>query len=312
MTTKKTSSKAPDPKSTPPTPKKKTSKTPAKTTLPPESKNIAIPKKLVDTYYSEKAIAAYTMSRGKALRVPARAFRFLRGIGLRTAIMSAMRQAGYLEEIHELGWNLLHGASGFRLKQKPSDYVKRYQDAESELDQWDEPNFQRTSIVLRNHFPDQHDYIFADGLKSAQGPEAILSIQTYLDRIDDLDNGELPEREAMREEDKAAVALLAERKILNPEIRQHLRKLIAITREIPPETNNDDDPSSEYSEAYRKNLIQLAMWLDEWATTAHSVIKRREHLLTLGLASRRKTTTKGDSATEDDGFIDSETDPTDQ
>jgi phosphatidylinositol phospholipase C delta len=64
-----------------------------------------------------------------------------------------------------------------------------------EIDAWDEPNYAVIRAVLENHHPEVVDFLF-DNLTPKQGPEAVVGVSTFLDRLDALESS--PERKATR------------------------------------------------------------------------------------------------------------------
>lgn len=247
----------------------------------------------MESMYSKEAKTAYVMSRTKAERLPERAFRFLRTVGLYPPIMFQLAEAGYDDDHHRFAWERLHQISGYQEASLPH-VSQEHRDAITALDRWDEPNFARTKAALRHRYPSQHDYIFND-LKAEQGAEAVLSVKTFLDRIDALEEGTDPKRKKRKAEDKKAVELLEQRGIISDSTRKHLRALIE-TAQTPAELPAGGPRNAKEEEAYKDALIELAMWFDEWSETARSVIQRRDYLISLGLAKRRR---KKDMQTEE-------------
>jgi len=44
-------------------------------------------------------------------------------------------------------------------------------------------------------------------------------------------------------------------------------------------------------EARLQGLTALKLWYDDWSATAHALVRKRAHLIRLGLATRRSPTT---------------------
>jgi len=100
---------------------------------------------------------------------------------------------------------------------------------------------------------------------------------------------------------RAAIELLATRKVLDAEKEARLRSLLEVVRggarpsEVVPAP--ESDPRREaVAEA-------LVAWLHEWREVARLAITRRDHLISLGLASRRQPV--GD-AEDEEGTDDAE------
>jgi hypothetical protein len=96
-----------------------------------------------------------------------------------------------------------------------------------------------------------------------------------------LDARAAPDRKATRKADQAALATLAERGYTKEE-RARLRALLKTAQTvIVAEPASDDARTAIERELYG--------WIDDWGTSAKQVIKRRDHLILLGLAERKKT-----------------------
>jgi hypothetical protein len=211
---------------------------------------------------------------------------FLSGVARHPEIAATLARRGYTDEEHRRGWDLLNEAGGRNLPiHPPTPTPNHVQDALAVLDQWDEPNFRLAKKALVRAFPLQHDLLF-DQLQPATGLPAVLAIQTFLDRLDELEAS--PLREDTREQDHAALRLLATRGI-DPATRQRLRALTAVARSIPLAP----DPLQAEQRAQRDRLLNQALtdlhaWWDEWAEIARQDITRRSYLIALGLASRNR------------------------
>jgi hypothetical protein len=206
-----------------------------------------------------------------------------------------MVSLGYSEAEHEKGWELALPVLGYNPK-APSPGAgtpSAQSEAISEIDQWDEPNFARAGAALNHLHPDQHEYIFGDGLQPAQGVGAIASVETFVNRVVALRDGTDPDREATRDADKEAVATLERRNIFNAEIEAHLKALLATAKAVtlPVDTSRESDP------AFQAAAKKFDAWLNDWRETARTSVKRRDYLIRLGLAKRRSR--KGTKETEE-------------
>jgi hypothetical protein len=154
----------------------------------------------------------------------------------------------------------------------------------AELDAWDEPNFRIARATLADEFPEQADHVF-EGLEPSTGAGAIVSVKTMLDRLDDLENGK--DRKATRKVDHAALAKLAERGI-TPEERARLRKLLKIALGAPDTAVTAAEPPAMNDAEQTAAKRALWGWLNEWSEVAKVLIKRRDFLIQLGFAKRKK------------------------
>jgi len=105
-----------------------------------------------------------------------------------------------------------------------------------------------------------------------------------LDRLDALDAS--PERSKTRKADKAALATIATRRV-TPEERIRLRDLVNVAMSAPEMTSTPSDTAAA-GDARNKDLVALYQWYNEWSETARALIKRRDYLILMGLAKRRK------------------------
>lgn len=232
-----------------------------------------------------------TYSRQVLEEAPERVLTFLAGVGTSVLIRMGLARVGYSEKDHEEGWRLLHAATGYQAPVPIPIAEQAVSDAISELDAWDEPNFRLARAALVRRHPDAAAFLFAD-LDAATGSAAVLSVKTFLDRLDQLD-GTLPGRDhkdrAKKAADGAATAALAKRGI-TPTERGRLRALVAMAEkgaELSKEALQLAKESEKQAEARVLALGELRAWYDEWAETARVVIKRRDQLIRLGLAKRR-------------------------
>jgi hypothetical protein len=218
-----------------------------------------------------------------------RSVKFLSAVGTNATILSLMRANGFQKADHDEGWSLIHTASGYAPKKEApksdTQQTREIEDAEAQLDNWDEPHFRVIQNALARKFSATRDYLFRDGLSAKQGPEATISVRTFLNRIDDIiNNNDKERREDAHKQDLEAIALLAQRGYHEAE-RKRLRGLIQIatsSADVPLPVN---DTISQ--EEKQKTLIELYGWYKDWSTVAHVTIKRRDYLISMGLAERK-------------------------
>ncbi len=222
---------------------------------------------------------------------PVRMLQFLAAVGTVPAIRAALSARGYDDAEHQTGWKLLHGASGYDPATAAPVVDRSATEALAQLDAWDEPNFRLAQAALARHFPAQGEFVFKN-LAPQTGAKALLSVKTFLDRIDQLE-GKLPGREtkdkAQVKADKAAVTLLATRGIV-PAERARLRQLISTAEtggKVDPELGRKLTDADQKATARNQALVELRSFFDEWTQVARIVITRRDHLIRLGLAQRK-------------------------
>lgn len=102
------------------------------------------------------------------------------------------------------------------------------------IDHCDEPAFRRATVALKRLHPEQYQYVFGDGRSAKSGPEAVGSVQVFLDRYAALRDGSDASRAEKKEADRAAAATLEARNIVNREIEGELRELIEVVKNPAP------------------------------------------------------------------------------
>jgi len=232
-----------------------------------------------------KTNPATSLSRETLEQTPLRALPLLRAIGTRRAIRAAMGAFGYTPEDHQEGWALLHASSGYVEGQAPDAIDAGVRSAIIELDAWDEDGFRVVRAALGRRHPDQAAFVL-DGIGPSEGPAAVMGVKRLLDRLDALEKS--PARKATRKEDHAALATLAQRG-LDAKERARLAERVATAEGVaaPPE---DDTDREKRAEAHVEALAALRAWFDEWSEIAKVAVKRRDHLILMGLAKRKPRT----------------------
>ncbi len=211
-------------------------------------------------------------------RTPERALRLLRAVGTNAPIRDQLMRVGFDAADHTEGWELIHKASGFSAQSLAVVDDGSVRRAIVALDDWDERGMRLAAAALRRRHPEQYEVVF-DGVEPERGVAAVLGVARFLDRLDALEAG--------TDEDRAALAALATRGIDTAE-RARLRDLITAAESAPEIVGPSAEERADAHEAQLASLRALRAWYDEWADTARAVIKRRDHLISLGLASRRR------------------------
>jgi hypothetical protein len=218
---------------------------------------------------------------------PARVLTFLRALGTSIPVRAKLASAGYTPADHTEGWNLLHKVSGYMPDEGSSEEDPRVQNAIAELDAWDERGFRRAHAALARLHPDQDRFVF-NGLTPAQGPEAVLRVALFLDRLDALEQG--TSRKGTRDADRAALATLAARGF-GPEERARLREVVNVAHASPVPSEAAVN-AAKMAVARGQALVDLRRWFDDWSETARAVVTRRDHQIRLGIAHRKKKPAK--------------------
>jgi hypothetical protein len=207
---------------------------------------------------------------------PGQALAFLRGVAVKSEIRQALEAAGYTSAEHALGWKLVLEVSGYNTPiTSPSDDA-RVRSAIAELDGWDEGGFRRIRVALERLHPEQAKVVF-EGLEPSSGAEAVVGVSRLLDRLNALEA-------SANEADRAAIATLAGRGIGKDE-RARLLELVHVAQ---VGTSGDPLPVSPGEQQRAETLAALHAWYVDWSETARTVIRRRDFLVMLGVAKRRR------------------------
>lgn len=219
---------------------------------------------------------------------PARVFEFLRGLHRNAAIRKTLAEKGFDDPALQEGWVLVLKVAGYKA---PAEVEVIEDDeanvAQRDLERWLSEALRVLRATLSRHFPDQGDFVL-DGLTAADGFEAVATVATLLDRLDALESS--PDRAATRDDDKRALELLAKRVLPSSE-RQRLRALVdkVIRAKNLPAAPPPSVSTSKKEAQHLEDLKALRAWYEEWSEIARAVISRRDWLILLGLARRKRS-----------------------
>ena len=222
---------------------------------------------------------------------------FICALGAVPEIRTIMAAAGMTDDDVEEGRSLLLAALAVPKIAKTevdTPAAKAQREAVAALDNWDEPNFKKIKSSLERHFPDVSEYVF-DKLSASRGSASVKGVATLLARLDTLESGKDPARQATRAQDQAAVEYLAKRSYTKQE-RQRLHALVNTALGATPPL--DEAPPDDAQSMRRAKLLALKLWLNEWTATAHADIKKKSYLIRLRLATRRSPQEKEDTPEE--------------
>ncbi|MEZ4394122.1 MAG: hypothetical protein R3A48_23870 [Polyangiales bacterium] len=214
------------------------------------------------------------------LATRARALALLAGIGSHEGIRLALSARGYTETDHAAGWEALHAASGYRVgapfgSSSPDEVAT----AQRELDAWDDVNFPIAAAALKHRHPEAHAAVFAGELRAGAGAESVVRVSLFLDRLD-----------ALQKVDAPALRTLAARGI-SPDERARLRALVKSATTFRAVDTGERDAAQTQKQrtlADRDAALRvLRAWYEEWSVVARQVIRRKDWLISLGLASRK-------------------------
>lgn len=211
-----------------------------------------------------------------------RGHKFFRALARNGVIRGALLQRGLTNEELQRGWDLFSTALGFARGAPPvGALVPEAVNALQRLEAWDAPNYATAQAMLEHRTPAACAYLM-QGLTGATGPDAVVGIGTFIDRVNALREGTVDGVSAT--ESALAVKLLAERKVLDESIEAELRGWIVLTQQgATPRFGSS--PAREAAAAAA--FTAYRNWLNEWRVTARATITQRSYLISLGLAARR-------------------------
>ncbi|MCU0690818.1 MAG: hypothetical protein MUF54_05390 [Polyangiaceae bacterium] len=221
---------------------------------------------------------------------PVEATELLSAIAAVAEIRATMEAAGMSQAQIEEGKSLLMKAISVPVAPAgttDTTEAKAARAASAELNNYDEPNLPVFAAALARHFPSAGQYVFGDISPSRVASEAVAGIANMLARLNHLENGTDPHRASSAPQDMKAVELLAQRGLTKAE-RTRLQGLVDVAlgpqaAGVPPAPS----PVMVDPEARRAALLALKLWVNEWSTVGHARIKRRAHLIRMGLAERK-------------------------
>lgn len=242
----------------------------------------------------KRRVAGKEVSRQTLLLTPGRAFQLLMGVNSLPTVREVMTERGFDESEALRGWELLRTVGMSPRSERITDTEVRA--AVTQLDQWDEGAFIVIGSAFTRH-PEAHEAVLT-GLEPIAGDEAVMNADTLMKRLAELEK---------TEDGRAALATLAKRGMDADE-----RKRIAALVETAMGKGKmvRDTTRTDAEAAYEEALLDLRDWYTEWAEIARFVVKRRDYLITLGLAERRGTGSDPD-VEDPTPFIDPTEDPTD-
>ncbi len=217
----------------------------------------------------KRSLTAAGVTRETLEQTPGRVTQFLFGLATRPTVRALLESRGYDAEEHKRGWSLLQFAGTRVIDERGSDVAAEA--AVAELDNWDEPNIRLIRAALTRH-PEAQAQVL-EGIQPVIGPEAVLNVARILERLDALETTGAGQ---------AALATLSKRGLDAAE-----RKRLAALVKTAKGTGKVAAPTSS-DEEYEQALLQLRDWYTEWSEITRLVVKRRDHLIRLGLAERRR------------------------
>jgi hypothetical protein len=240
---------------------------------------------------------------------PARVTKFLSGMGAEPVVRTLLEGAGMSDHDIVEGRTLLLACLANpspAAADTDTDSARKQREAVAAIDAWDEPNFARYRAALDRHVPTVGAVLFHD-LAASTGPASVQGVATLLLRLDGLDHtargAKAPKAsdavltaaaafEAVPAKDRKAAAELLLKRGLDATTRETLTSLVETA--LGPTASLDAAPAAdaERNTKRRDALREARAWFEEWSTCARAVVKKRAHLIRLGLAKRKAPTKK--------------------
>lgn len=216
-----------------------------------------------------------------ALReLPARAVMFLRSAGTHAAIRCALESGGYGEEEHAEGQRLLLAVCAYRRDDLMPRDDEAARAAAIELEGFTRVHIPRLRAALERLHPKAVASFFEPALTGERA--VVLIVASLLAQLTALEQAE-PTSEVLE--------TLARRGLDARERERLLAIVHAAQRAAPPGMAPEMAPG-----AYEKGqeggtepeMLALYHWLNDWSATARAFITRKDWLIRLGLADRRR------------------------
>ena len=217
-------------------------------------------------------------------RTRERGFAMLVMLGVSETIRNNMQVLGYSDEDHQQGWELLRNFCQLRRPDLGKYIMESKRAYMDELKKLVADTIARAFAGLGHHFPEQERFI-RSRLPEQEGANAVLLTESFMESVKVLDEGTAPEREALRDEDRLAVTLLRERRILDE--RAELRLTLLLNEVKAPDMGDGPGEEAAYLELYRTRFEAFQAWVKDWSRTALIGLSDRRHLISMGLVTRK-------------------------
>lgn len=204
-----------------------------------------------------------------------RVSRFLINIASPGRAARALRE-GYTTDEHKQGWQLWRVAAGEsisldhwldELHATAAPDSGKSLETLKQIDAFENLWFPRTRAIVRRVVPREHrdtfeSVFFKNLAQQPLGPGVLLSVSTFLQRVDELPKSKLPGA-------KAVASTLATRGLtdeLRKQIREQIKQLETV-QQVP--SQNAPDPKARQKAATERAaaLEDLADWYNDWRTT---------------------------------------------
>lgn len=241
-----------------------------------------------------------TPSQATLDRAPARGLMFLLGVGRSPVIRAQLATRGYTDDEHERGWELLRAVDPSAGTASTATSNASVSDAVAKLDAWDNQNLPIADVALRKRAPRVHAFLFSGGLAPADGIESVRVVDTFLGRIDKVADVAAREGRTTKkskpadepadvtpDEAREALKVLGSRGISASERQAARGWLNTAQKGAAPAT-----PAAPSTVDRTAPLVDLHDWVTEWTLVARKVLKRRDHLINIGVGEKKSAKRK--------------------
>jgi len=221
-------------------------------------------------------------------RVMRKGHGFQEVVSMSNEVRKIMRKVGYSDEIHRQGWHLYSSLRTIKLPwfdEVQDDSHKLAMDA---LRDYVKESFPLARAAMAYRYAEQHRYVF-EPIDGQEGIDPVAAMELFTDKTEALIEGSDPEREGSRELDRQVMQILESRFIIDSQIRERLRGLVAQAKTLAAPV---DDPAelARFLELYQDYRI----WLKDWRRTARHAVKSKRLLIRLGLTRVRRKKEKAE------------------
>jgi len=186
------------------------------------------------------------------------------------------------------GWSLFLAAARGIMAEGGEPQGEEIAGALAELDSWENKWFPIARASLNARYPAVADQVFLN-LTQATGREVILTVQTFLDRVD-------PLFAAAAGTDNASAGQLLRSRRLTADACDRARALLSRIQDISLPATPAPPPPADRDAA----VAAAWSWFQEWAEIARVVVLRKDLRIRLGVSQPTDHTDKPKPADEDD------------
>jgi len=201
-------------------------------------------------------------------------------MGMRDSrVATAMAAYGFDDEDLQQAWDLLRAVGAVKLNKGEAGQTM---DRETlrRLDEWENKWYPLAKATLQARYPAVHDEFFKN-LFQAAGPEVIVTVETFLQRLEELTAAQ----GAYAQDGAAARAVLVKRGIDGTCVEEAKKLLETLQKTVVMAA-----PPNKAKEAEELAAAEQALWnwYLEWSQVARTAITNRSVLRLMGFGTTRR------------------------